>query len=288
MPRWHGQKSLGAQARESQAETSVGDGTERQRHLGNRSPYRSNCFVVADCEMSEAIEKVLERNLNAVRDRIAAATARCGRSPQEITLVAVTKYVDLPIIHELLRLGQRMLGESRPQQLWQRAGELRGYDIEWHLIGPLQKNKVRKTLPIAAWIHSIDSLGLLEVVDRIAGELGVRPRLLLEVNVSGHPAKHGFRPDAMPGVIAQCPQYQNVTICGLMAMAGQEGDLEGARRDFRTLRELRDQLQKIAGEQLMLKELSMGMSGDFEIAIEEGATIVRVGSALYEGLELSS
>ncbi|HOA50763.1 MAG: YggS family pyridoxal phosphate-dependent enzyme [Thermogutta sp.] len=262
----------------------MGKGTENRAAFSDL--YCINRFVIADCEMSESIEDILERNLNAVRHRIAVAATRCGRSPQEITMVAVTKYVDLSIIQGLLRLGQRILGESRPQQLWQRASELREYDIEWHLIGPLQKNKVRKTLPIAAWIHSIDSLGLLEAVDRIAGELGVRPKLLLEVNVSGHPTKHGFRPEEMPSVIAQCPQYRHVTICGLMAMAGQEGDLEGARRDFRALRELRDQLQELMGEEVTLKELSMGMSGDFEIAIEEGATIVRVGSALYEGLSL--
>jgi len=142
--------------------------------------------------MLDAIRPILERNLNHVRQRIADAAARCNHSPKEITLVAITKYVDVNIIRELLDLGQCALGESRPQQLWERVEALRDRKIEWHLVGPLQKNKVRKTLPLVQWIHSVDSVGLLEAVDRVAGELGVRPKVLLEVNVSGHPAKHGF------------------------------------------------------------------------------------------------
>jgi len=234
--------------------------------------------------MSDAVKSIIERNLKVVRERIADAATRSGRCPEDITLVAITKYVDISIIKELVGLGQRVLGESRPQQLWERVDALRGEEVEWHLVGPLQKNKARKTLPLVHWIHSIDSLALLEAVDRIAGELRVCPRVLLEVNVSGHPAKHGFRPEEMPEVVKRALLYKNVMISGLMAMAGYEGDMEGARRDFRTLRNLRDELQKVLGTQSVLKELSMGMSGDFEIAIEEGATIVRIGSALFEGL----
>ena len=237
--------------------------------------------------MLDAIRPILERNLNHVRQRIADAAARCNRSPKEITLVAITKYVDVNIIRELLDLGQCALGESRPQQLWERVEALRDRKIEWHLVGPLQKNKVRKTLPLVQWIHSVDSVGLLEAVDRVAGELGVRPKVLLEVNVSGHPAKHGFHPNEMPEVVTRAAMCQNIVVCGLMAMAGVEGDLEGARRDFRALRKLRDELRELPGTRLALTELSMGMSGDFEIAIEEGATMIRVGSALFEGLPQS-
>lgn len=237
--------------------------------------------------MSDAIKCILERNLNHVRQRIATAAARCNRSPEEIALVAITKYVHVEVIKELLNLGQRALGESRPQMLWERADALKDREIEWHLVGPLQKNKVRKTLPVVQWIHSIDSVGLLETVDRVAGELGVRPKVLLEVNVSGHPAKHGFHPNEMPEVVTRAAMCQNIVVCGLMAMAGFEGDLEGARRDFKALRKLRDDLQELSGTRLALTELSMGMSGDFEIAIEEGATMIRVGSALFEGLPQS-
>jgi hypothetical protein len=237
--------------------------------------------------MSDAIKCILERNLNHVRQRIATAAARCNRSPEEIALVAITKYVPVEVIKELLNLGQRALGESRPQMLWERADALKDREIEWHLVGPLQKNKVRKTLPVVQWIHSIDSVGLLETVDRVAGELGVRSKVLLEVNVSGHPAKHGFHPNEMPEVVTRAAMCQNIVVCGLMAMAGFEGDLEGARRDFKALRKLRDDLQEWSGTRLALTELSMGMSGDFEIAIEEGATMIRVGSALFEGLPQS-
>ena len=234
--------------------------------------------------MSDSVRNTLERNLKLVHERIANAARRSGRRAEDITLVAITKYVDISIVKELVSLGQRTLGESRPQQLWERAEVLREKGVEWHLVGPLQKNKVRKTLPVADWIHSIDSVALLEAVDRIAGELGLCPKVLLEVNVSGHPAKHGFHPEEMHQVVERALLCKNVVISGLMAMAGYEGDMEGARRDFRTLRILQDELQQSLGTQNVLKELSMGMSGDFEIAIEEGATMVRVGSAIFEGL----
>lgn len=241
-------------------------------------------IAMARLLMSDQVRIILERNLTDIRRRMAAAAARCGRSPEEITLVAITKYVDLRVIEELISLGQRTLGESRPQQLWKRFDALRNHNVVWHLVGPLQKNKVRKTLPMVQWIHSVDSLGLLEAVDRIAGELGLRPQVLLEVNISGHPAKHGFHPEEMETVVKQAAQCENLRVCGLMAMAGFEGDLEGARRDFKALRELRDNLKQLPGLKLTLTELSMGMSGDFEIAIEEGATMIRIGSALFEGL----
>lgn len=230
------------------------------------------------------VQSVLKRNLDEIWTRIDRAAERSGRSPQAIRLIAVTKYVDVPVIRELVALGQRTLGESRPQQLWQRADALADMDIEWHLVGPLQRNKVRKTLPRVAWIHSVDSLPLLGEINRIAGELGCRPRVLLEVNISRHPAKHGFAPEAMEDVVAQLTKYPNVEVCGLMAMAGVEGDLAGARRDFRNLRELRERLLPLVPQGIRLGELSMGMSGDFEIAIEEGATMVRIGSALFENL----
>ncbi|ASV76559.1 YggS [Thermogutta terrifontis] len=227
---------------------------------------------------------LLRKNLESIQERIRAAAERVGRSPDEVRLVAVTKYVDVPVVRQLVELGQRSLGESRPQQLWQRHALLADLPIQWHLVGPLQRNKVRKTLPCVEWIHSVDSLSLLADINRIAGELGLRPKLLLEVNISRHPSKHGFAPEMMEEIISQLGNFPNVTICGLMAMAGVEGDLEGARRDFRALRQLRDRLSPLAPPQISLTELSMGMSGDFEIAIEEGATMVRIGCALFKGI----
>lgn len=228
--------------------------------------------------------KTLAHNLEQIRDRIRRAAEKSGRPPDAVRLVAITKYVPVAVAEQLVQLGQTSLGESRPQQLWQRAEALRTLPIEWHLVGPLQRNKVRKTLGYAQWIHSVESLPLLRDIDRIAGELNVRPRVLLEVNISRHPAKHGFAPEMMEQIAAELGQFRHVEICGLMAMAGWEGDLEAARRDFQQLRALRERLQPYLPPEIKLQELSMGMSGDFEIAIEEGATLVRIGSALFEGL----
>lgn len=251
------------------------------------APYITACHRLAEGrrDIVMGFASILEQNLSRVRQRIAEAAYRSGRRPQDIRLVAVTKYVPPPVIRELVQLGQHEIGESRPQQLWERSEELRDLPVTWHLVGPLQRNKVRKTLPKVTWIHSIDTVPLLDAVNRIAGELGVRLKLLLEVNISRHPAKRGFDPEIMQTIVQHALGCENGEVCGLMAMAGVEGDLTGARRDFRSLRELRDRLQA-AVPQAGLKELSMGMSGDFEIGIEEGATMVRIGSALFEGLIL--
>lgn len=236
--------------------------------------------------MNEDLLKArLRRNLQTVLERIEAAAARSGRSPDSVRLVAVTKYVPVEVSQHLVEIGRRDFGESRPQQLWDRAEALTDSSIVWHLIGPLQKNKIRKTLKYAAWIHSVESWELLAAIDRIAAEEGRRPNLLLEVNVSQNPAKHGFPPDSLLAASERLTEFRYVAIRGLMCMAGWEGDLDGARRDFRSLRLLRDRLRAKLPNEFTLEHLSMGMSGDFEIAVEEGATIIRVGSLLFEGIE---
>jgi PLP dependent protein len=218
-------------------------------------------------------------NLKEVRDRIADAARSAGRSPDEVRLVAVTKYVDAATAQLLVDAGCRDLGESRPQQLWDKAATLPDPAIRWHLIGHLQRNKVRRTLPLVHLIHSGDSLRLLEELDREAeSPLSV----LLEVNVSGETAKHGFAPDELPRHVEALAALTHLEIRGLMAMAGLEGDAASARRDFAGLRELRDRLRRDWSGRFGLDELSMGMSGDFEQAVAEGATIVRIGSALFE------
>jgi len=176
------------------------------------------------------------------------------------------------------------LGESRPQQLLSKVQAISDPPIEWHLIGHLQRNKIRRVLPVVSLIHSVDSLRLLEAIDRVAAEGGLRPRVLLEVNVSHERAKHGFSESDMPEAVERLAAISNVTVCGLMAMAGLESDQDETRREFARLRELRDRLRRAVPEGHSLDALSMGMSGDFEEAIEEGATIVRVGSALFEGI----
>jgi pyridoxal phosphate enzyme (YggS family) len=228
--------------------------------------------------------KRLTENLAAVRERIAAAANRSGRSSRDITLVAVTKYVDATIASMLAENGCIDLGESRPQELWQKASACSPRNIRWHLVGHLQRNKVRRTLPIITLIHSIDSTRLLEEVDRESAAMNRRTPVLFEVNISGDAAKHGLQPAEMSDALKSAARCRNIEIRGLMAMAGLEGDLQSARDDFRRLRQLRDRLRDECQEFTALADLSMGMSGDFEVAIEEGATIVRIGSVLFEGI----
>ena len=230
-----------------------------------------------------SLRQQIETNLHRVQQRIADACQRAGRSGDSVQLVAVTKYAQLPWVQTLVELGQTVLGESRPQQLSQRATELSG-DISWHLIGHLQRNKVSLVLPIADVIHSVDSWRLLERVNQSARELGQHPRVLLEVNVSGEASKDGLSIHDVKSEASRLANYENVSIDGLMTMAPLVGEVEDTRPYFRSLRQLRDKLVEQSAGRHMLPYLSMGMSRDFEIAIEEGATFVRVGSDLFEGL----
>lgn len=227
-----------------------------------------------------AVNEVLESNLQAVQTSIRAACDRAGRDPSAVKLVAVTKYAEPEWVAALSRV-HRVFGESRPQQLAARVAEF-DPQIEWHLIGQLQRNKVRLVLPLAHTIHSVESWRLLDRIDLIAGDLRLRPRVLIEVNVSGESAKSGFAPAELLSDIARLSQYENVNVTGLMTMAPAADHAEQSRPVFRQLAELRDQLRERTSCEL--DELSMGMSGDFEVAIEEGATIVRVGSRLFDGL----
>ena len=233
---------------------------------------------------TDQIRDQLAENLALVRQRIADAATRSGRKADDVLLVAVTKYVGVEIIEPLIDAGATVLGESRPQQFWPKAETLADRPIHWHMIGHLQRNKIRRTLPLVDLVHSAESLRLVEAIDRIAGELSLRMPILLEVNTSGDEAKHGFSPGELESNLADLAAHQNVEIRGLMCMAGLGAGPEGARGDFAKLRELRDRLRGNCPAGVSLDELSMGMSGDYEVAIEEGATVVRVGSALYEGI----
>ena len=223
-------------------------------------------------------------NLKTVRQRIDEAAVRSGRSSADVQLITVSKYVDATIAQLLVNAGCHHLGESRPQQLWEKAAALDTSDVRWHLICHLQRNKIRRTLPHTSLIHSVDSCATLTAVDRVAGELGVQSQVLIEVNVSGDDEKHGVISDKVEPILSAAASLDSVHVRGLMTMAALGRDLDVARRNFATLRRLRDQLASICPDNVSLDELSMGMSGDFDVAIEEGATLVRVGSALYEGL----
>lgn len=234
--------------------------------------------------MSAASDRAarIRENLSRVRERIAAAAVRSGRPPEAVRLVGVTKYVDAPTARLLVEAGLKDLGESRPQELWAKAAALADVKPHWHLIGHLQRNKVARTLSLWPVIHSVDSLRLLEEISRVA-QGGDRPiEVLLEVNISGDATKNGFHPAELAPLLPRIGNLPCVQVRGLMTMAAREGDLDRARRDFAGLRELRDRLAVNCPQGVLLNELSMGMSGDFEVAIEEGATIVRVGSALFE------
>ena len=227
--------------------------------------------------------ETLQANVNAVRERIAAAAQRSGRTEQDVTLVAVTKYVDAATTRCLFEAGCRELGESRPQVLWEKGEALRDLDIRWHMIGHLQRNKVKRSMRYAGLIHSLDSQRLMNTVNQAAEE-GASVRGLLEVNVSGESAKHGFEPSELGAALEHAASLTNLKIDGLMCMAGLAGNLDDAKREFDSLRELRDRYQSFDAPNVNLSELSMGMSGDFEAAIESGATLVRVGSSLFEGI----
>ncbi|TXT35729.1 MAG: hypothetical protein FD138_1237, partial [Planctomycetota bacterium] len=190
----------------------------------------------------------------------------------------------LPWVRRLVELGVHNLAESRPQQLVERAEQFPS-DIRWHLIGHLQRNKVKQVLPRAAVVHSVDSLRLLERIGEVAVDLSLRPRVLLEVNVSGESAKDGLSVTELTSQWDALQAVPNVDLVGLMTMAPLVDDPEAARPVFRELRQLRDNLAARAAPHVQLTELSMGMSGDFAVAIEEGATLVRIGSRLFEGLE---
>lgn len=223
-------------------------------------------------------------NWNRVNEEIECACKRSGRLVSAVKLVAVTKYARLEWINRLIELGVRDLGENRPQQLVERADQL-PLHVEWHLIGHLQRNKVRPVLPKTALIHSVDSVKLLERIASIAVELDLLPRVLLEVNVSGEASKDGMAVEELRSQWDKFIEIPGVEIRGLMTMAPQSDDPATARLVFQSLRQLRDDLAARSPSHIQLPELSMGMSGDFHIAIEEGATIVRIGSRLFDGLE---
>jgi len=239
--------------------------------------------------MTSPVFQILHTNLNAVITEIHAACRRSGRSPNEVRLVAVTKYADGQWIEELARLHDTF-GENRPQQLADR--QVRLPHIEWHLIGQLQRNKVKLALQHAAMIHSVDSMKLLEKISETASSLNLKPAILLQVNISGEATKSGFSPEELVNHWSDILTWRHFfRLEGLMTMAPDTDDPETARPWFRQLRQLRDQLisrsdSRQAG--LLLPELSMGMSGDFIPAVEEGATLVRIGSRLFEGLELTN
>ena len=221
---------------------------------------------------------VIERNLRLVRERIAIAAQRAGRDPAAVTLVAVAKTVGLEEIKALYDLGQRDFGENRVQQGVERVRATADLPARWHMIGHLQRNKVKPALEAFGLIHSVDSERLAAEIDRRAAERGEIRDVLLEVNISGEDSKHGLSPVNVPSQLTAISSFTHVRVTGLMTMAPYGIPADAVRPIFRQLRKMRDNLQVRFPN---LQHLSMGMSQDYEIAVEEGADFVRVGTALF-------
>ncbi len=225
----------------------------------------------------------LAENLESVRTNIREAAHRAGRDSGGITLVAVTKRRSGDLVRGLAELGVTDLGENYPQELWEKVEALADLSASWHLIGHLQGNKAKRTLGLVRWIHGVDSLQLLKTLDDLAETLPDPPSVCLQLNASNEDSKHGWTPDGMIADAEAIAACRAIPIVGLMTMAAYGTDAETARPSFVLTRTVRDGLRERTG--LALPHLSMGMSNDYEAAIEEGATLVRVGSALFEGLD---
>jgi len=221
----------------------------------------------------------LAERLQAIRERLRTASERSGREPSSVELLAVSKTFPIEDIREAMEAGQLLFGENKVQEVLAKVPALPS-KLRWHLIGHLQSNKVRKVLPLVDAVHSVDSLDLARDIQRIGGELGLFPKVYLEVNLAAESTKHGFKPDDLrEGALDALYEMDRLHIQGLMCIPPFDPMPEMTRPYFATLRQLRDELEKRGGAPL--PKLSMGMSHDFEVAIEEGATIVRVGSALF-------
>jgi pyridoxal phosphate enzyme (YggS family) len=227
----------------------------------------------------------LAENLRRAQDQVAEALAASGRTGEKVHIIGVSKYVDAELTRQLVEAGCRMLGESRPQSLWQKHAALADLGpIEWHMIGHLQRNKVARTLPLIDWLHSLDSLRLAETLNSEAAKLGKPIKVLIEVNATQDASKTGLGPSEVPALMESLLKLPALQIRGLMTMSTEHASRDQILREFTSVRELRDRLQQQCGTAVQLDQLSMGMSSDFPLAIAAGATMVRLGSVLWEGV----
>ena len=219
----------------------------------------------------------IKDNIEKVRARVAAAAVRAGRRPEDITIIAVSKYVEVDKIRRAVESGLNILAENRVQEMNDKYPQLPG--ATWHIIGHLQTNKVKYAVGRAALIHSVDSLRLLEEINRQAEKLGTIQEILLELNISGEESKYGLTNEEFRYIINKLEEFPSVRLRGIMTMAPNYEDKELCRPVFRRAKEIFDELK---AKDKDINVLSMGMSGDFEIAVEEGATHVRIGSAIFK------
>jgi PLP dependent protein len=219
--------------------------------------------------------------LTEIRGRIAAAASSAGRDPTSVRLVAVSKTFPIEAVREAFDAGQRDFGENRVQEALQKLERSTDLSIRWHLLGHLQTNKARKAVPAFAVIQSVDSVELIQKLDLAAEDTGHTPELLIQVDLAGEATKFGAPPAEVPRLFEAAAACRAARIVGLMTLPPVPDTPDDARPWFRKLRDLRDEWQASGVPATMLRELSMGMSGDFEVAIHEGATMVRVGTAIF-------
>ncbi len=222
----------------------------------------------------------IEDNVRQVRARIAAACARAHRDPREVEIVAVSKTVDVERIRQAIAAGITIIGENRVQEAWPKVQAI-GREVAWHMVGHLQTNKVKRALECFDLIQSVDSLHLAEEISRRAIACGRRVDIFVEVNTSGEASKFGVVPERAPQLVTRIAALPGVRVLGLMTVGAFLPDPELVRPCFVTLRQLKEEIDRLGLNEVHLKHLSMGMTDDFEVAVEEGATIVRIGRAIF-------
>ena len=224
---------------------------------------------------------MISDNINSIREKISRACARAGRSSSEITLLAVGKTFPSPAVREAVEAGVADIGENYVQELLSKRRDLSGSDVRWHFIGHLQTNKVKQIAPWVHMIHAVDSVPLATEIDRRASGAGRVIECLLEVNTTGEHTKFGVAPGEVTALVRSLASCDNISLGGLMTIGPFLPDPEGSRPMFRRLRELKDEIISLAQANVTMRHLSMGMTGDFEVAIDEGATLVRIGTGVF-------
>jgi len=230
-----------------------------------------------------SLETSIRANLDRVRDRIRLAASRAGRDVSSVRLVAISKTFGADHVRAAAAAGQVDFGENRVQEALQKIAATSDLKIRWHLVGHVQSNKVRRAAPAFASIHSVDTLDLLDRLDRAAAEADAAPEVLIQVDLAREATKFGAPPEAARRLVDAATRCRAARLAGLMLLPPFFDDVEATRPYFRRLRDLRDELVEAGTPPALLRELSMGMSHDFEVAVEEGATIVRVGTAIFGG-----
>ena len=235
------------------------------------------------------MEIMIQQNLQELKSRIAGAAQRSGRRPEDVRLLAVTKTVPMDRIREAISSGQRLFGENYVQEAVKKRESLGDlyHETKWHFIGHLQRNKAKLAVQLFDCIETVDNMKLARALDRHAKAAGKRLSVYVQVNVAQDPRKSGLSPEELPAFLTEAAELSGIDICGLMTMPPWEPEPESLRPWFSALRELRDEMNAGLGHSPGLRELSMGMSQDFETAIEEGATVVRIGTALFGRRECS-